>query len=76
MNFLEELKKAEPNVSQIARDSGLSRQAVHAWKDGHIPSFEVFASLRKMEKYKSVLFDMDYNALRKVRPVGRPPLSK
>ena len=72
MNFLELLKAYEPNVSQIARDADTSRQGVYLWADGRLPSFSTFSKLRKMDKYREALFNLNYEELRKERPIGRP----
>ena len=71
MNFLEELKKCEPNVTQISRDAGLARQAVYLWKDGAIPRSTVFQALKAMDKYKPVLSGLCYEDLRAKMPYGR-----
>lgn len=71
MNFLEELKKCEPNVTQISRDAGLARQAVYLWKDGAIPRKAVFDALKAMDKYQQVLANLCYNDLRAKMPYGR-----
>ena len=72
MDFLDVLKKIEPNVSQIARDAGLKRQAVYLWKNGGMPRRVVFDRLKGMDKYKDLLVDLDYESLRGKSPLGRP----
>ena len=76
MNFLEALKKCEPNVSQIARDANLKRQAVYLWKNGSVPRKEVFKRLAAMDKYKEELSKLDYEYLRMNMPYGRKMGSK
>ena len=71
MNLLEKLKTCEPNVSQIARDAQLERQAVYLWKDGRVPREVVFNRLLAIPKYCSVLGHLDYQALRDSVPLGR-----
>ena len=73
MNFLDVLKKCEPNVSQISRDAGVSRQATYLWVDNHLPDKSVFESLKAMDKYHDELVHFDYDSARGKRPVGRPP---
>ena len=72
MGFLDKLKKCEPNVSQIARDAGVKRQAVYLWKNEGIPRKVVFDRLLAIDKYKAVLLAMDYGLLRRGSPLGRP----
>lgn len=74
MNLLNILKECEPNISQIGRDAGVSRQAVYLWTDGHLPSKEAFTALQEQEKY-SALLAYNYDDLEK-RPVGRPKGSR
>jgi len=71
LNLLEILKECEPNVSQIARDAQLERQAVYLWKDGRVPRESVFNRLLAMDKYKPVLVKMNYKELRDSAPLGR-----
>ncbi len=71
MNFLNILKKCEPNVSQITRDAGVSRQAVYLWQDNRMPRRDVFAKLADMDKYKEELMHLDYEVLRSAIPLGR-----
>jgi hypothetical protein len=71
LNLLEILKTCESNVSQIARDAQLERQAVYLWKDGRVPREVVFKRLLLMDKYKAVLAKMNYKALRDSVPLGR-----
>jgi len=76
VNFLEQLKKCEPNVTQISRDAGLARQAVYLWKGGAIPREGVFNHLKAMAKYSKVLSGLNYKALRNETPYGRKVGSK
>lgn len=77
MNLLDVLKQAEPNVSQISRDLGVSRQAVYLWRGDHLPSRELFGDMKKNAKYKGVLSDVDFDKdLGGERRVGRPKGSK
>jgi len=71
LNLLEILKECEPNVSQIARDAQLERQAVYLWKDDRVPRESVFKRLLKMEKYNAALSKMNYKELRDSAPLGR-----
>ena len=72
MNLIDILKQCEPNISQIARDCGVTRAAPGLWVNGHIPSESTFNALVSNEKYTSALANFDYGELRKKRPVGRP----
>jgi len=76
VDFLDVLKKIEPNVSQIARDAGLKRQAVYLWKDGGMPRQVVFDRLLATDKYKAELITLNYESLRDASPLGRPTGSK
>ena len=76
MDFLTILKKCEPNITQIARDVGLSRQAVYLWVNGSMPVRSVFDVLLANEKYSAALSEMDYDNLREQKPLGRTPGSK
>lgn len=70
MNLLSVLKQCEPNVSQITRDAGVSRQAVYLWANG-LPRPDVFKRLLAMPKYKEALSVIDYNKERALLPLGR-----
>jgi hypothetical protein len=72
VNFLNILKKCEPVVSQIARDAGVSRQAVYLWTSGGLPMRSVFDKLLAMDKYKEELLKIDYEAARNAKPLGYP----
>jgi len=70
MNFLNILKNCEPNISQITRDSGVSRRAVYNWESA-LPRRDVFNHLLGMNKYKEALSAIDYNKERLLMPLGR-----
>lgn len=71
MDLLDILRECEPNVSQIARDAKVSRQAVYLYTNDSLPVREVWERLSGMEKY-SRLRGMDYETLRAKRPIGCP----
>ena len=71
MNLLEILKDCEPNVSQIARDAKVSRQAVYLYTNDSMPVRDVWERLAAIDKY-AVLRGMDYDTLRAKRPIGCP----
>ena len=71
MNFLNMLKECEPNVAQIARDAGVSRQSVHSWTDNRLPRKGAFDKLASNDKYKANLSELDYDLLRSYAPLGR-----
>ncbi len=70
MNFLNILKQCESNISQITRDSGISRQGVYCWQIG-LPRRAVFEHLKSMPKYKDALTLIDYDKARAEVPLGR-----
>jgi hypothetical protein len=76
MELLEELKKCEPSVTQIAKDAASTRQAVYLWKDDRLPRDSVFNRLASMDKYKEALSRFDYKAMRGNIPYGRKLGSK
>ena len=71
MNLLQELKKCESSITQIAKDAGVARQAVYLWKNDRMPREEVFKRLLAIDKYCEVLGAIDYAALRVNLPYGR-----
>ena len=71
MNLLQELKKCESSITQIAKDAGVARQAVYLWKNDRMPREQVFKRLLAMEKYNDVLSGIDYKTLRDNLPYGR-----
>ncbi len=72
MDFIDVLTKCEPSRSQIAKDAGVIRQSVYAWKNGRLPRIETFKRLLAIEKYKGELSKIDFDVQRAANPVGRP----
>lgn len=75
MDFFEKLKACEPCITQIAKDAGISRQAVNGYRHGALPNRTVFDRLLSQEKY-SALRVFEFETLRAIKPVGRPVGSK
>lgn len=76
MSLFAKLKEIEPNVSQIAKDAGVTRQCVYLWVGNSIPRESVFNRLASMEKYKSVFDGVNYSDERAKVPLGKRPIRK